>query len=195
MAREEGDPALALACYQEGASTRAVLFSFVWVCFELGSAAQPPPNAKPPQHTALRLDPSPDIVSNVGCIYKEMGRVEEAMTYYHTAIALQPGHVVAIGNLGSCLLDRGDVDLALETLQTALAIQPHADIWNNLGNALRQKGRLDEAIASYQQALQLRPDHAHAYNNLGNSMKDKGMVLQATECYVKVRLQTGAWGA
>lgn len=145
---------------------------------------KPPHNA----HTALRLEPSPDFISNVGCIYKEMGRVAEAIGCYKAAIALAPGHAVAIGNLGSCLLDQGEVDVALQTLQHALRLQPHADIWNNYGNALRQKGRLDEAIASYQRALQLRPDHAHAYNNLGISYKDKGLVQEATQCYATVRL-------
>ncbi len=111
---------------------------------------------------ALRLEPSrADVVSNVGTIYKEMGRVAEAIGCYEAAIALEPCHcAVALGNLGSCLLDQGEVDRALQTLQHALRLQPHADFLNTYGNALREKGRLDEAIASYEEALQLRPDHA-----------------------------------
>lgn len=144
-----------------------------------------PPHAQ--NKTALRLDPDPDIVSNVGTIYSELGRVAEAIGCYKAAIALEPRHAVAIGNLGSCLLDQGEVDQALHTLQFALSLQPHADTLNNYANCLRAKGRLDEAIAAYQEALQLRPDHAHAYNNLGNAVKAKGMVQEATQCYATVR--------
>jgi tetratricopeptide (TPR) repeat protein len=103
----------------------------------------------------------------MGTMYREMGRVAEAIGCYKAAIALEPRHAVAMGNLGSCLLDQGQVDLALQTLQHALRLQPphadvlHADVLSNYGNALHEKGRLDEAIASYRRALHLRPDHAH----------------------------------
>ena len=66
---------------------------------------------------AIRLAPTADLCSNTGNVYKELGCVSEAMACYNAAAALQPGHAVAIGNLGSCLLDIGDVDRAIETLQ------------------------------------------------------------------------------
>lgn len=77
---------------------------------------------------ALRLSPnsplSPNLLSNLGNVYKELGIMSEAIACYRSAITLQGDHAIALGNLGSCFFDQGDIDLAIQTLQVCVYARP-----------------------------------------------------------------------
>jgi protein O-mannosyl-transferase len=107
-------------------------------------------------------------------------------TLWTRALACTSDSVIARGNLGNALLQRGDVDQAIFQYQAALQIKPDdAVACYNLGNAMLQKGSADEAIAYYQKALEIKPDYAMAHYNLGNVLLQTGSADEAIAHYQK----------
>jgi tetratricopeptide (TPR) repeat protein len=84
---------------------------------------------------------------------------------------------VALTNLGTLLMERGQLDDALSYFQKALAVRSRSEhshynlslalIHDSVGNVLARKGRLDDAIAHFRQAIEFRPDYPDAHYNLG----------------------------
>jgi tetratricopeptide (TPR) repeat protein len=124
--------------------------------------------------------------NNLGLTLLQKGKVEEAITHFQKALAINPNEAEGHNNLGNALLKRGNVDEAIVHYQKALQITPDlAEAHNNLGNALVRKGSVDEAIVHYQKALQITPDLAETHNNLGNALVQKGNVDEAIIHYQK----------
>jgi superkiller protein 3 len=107
---------------------------------------------------------------------------------------------VAYNNIGSLLLDRGQIDDALFHHEQALAIRSEhrrpgydallALYHNNVASDLRRKGRPDEAIIHCQEAIQAQPDYANAYANLGGALIEQGKINEAVPILQKaVELQ------
>jgi Flp pilus assembly protein TadD len=98
------------------------------------------------------------------------------MLWTHT-LAVTTDNDVALTNLGTSLMDRGQLDDALSYFQSALAVRSRSEhshynlslalINDSVGNVLARKGLLDEAIAHFRQAIEFRPDYADAHYNLG----------------------------
>ena len=86
-------------------------------------------------------------------------------------------HAEYHSRLGSLLLDRGQVDEAVEHLQKAVVLQPD-DAANhyNLGAVFAKQGQSDEAIHQLKETLRLKPDDADAHNHLGEALAMKGQV-------------------
>jgi tetratricopeptide (TPR) repeat protein len=86
--------------------------------------------------------------------------------------------------LGTLLLERGQVNEAIAHFQKALALQPdNAGAHNNLGLALGKQGQTDEAIRQYQEAIRLTPDHPETHNNLGLALDKQGQTDEAVRQY------------
>ena len=135
--------------------------------------------------TTLRRNPDcPMACNNLGQIFFQQGRLDEAMAQYQKALALQPDFSEVFNNLGSVLLQQGRLDEATAQFLKMLAINPDsADAHYNLGNALFRQGRTDEAIAHYQKALAIKPDFVEAHNNLGNALLQQGRLDEAIAQY------------
>lgn len=83
------------------------------------------------------------------------------------AIQLQPDYADAHYNLGSVLLQKGEIDQAVAQWRTTLSLNPNdAGAHIALGNALLQKRELREAIGHYQAALEIEPLSVLPLNNL-----------------------------
>ena len=144
-------------------------------------------NAETLWRTTLRRNPNCWMAhSNLGDVFSQQGRMDEAVTHLQRALELKPDLTEAHNNLGIALRQEGKVDEAIAQYQQALEIKPdYAEARFNLGNVLLQKGRVDEAITHYQQALEIKPDYAEAHNNLGNALMQKGRVDEAIAHYQK----------
>jgi tetratricopeptide (TPR) repeat protein len=116
----------------------------------------------------LRLNPNSWLAQyNLGLVFTQQGRMDEAISQYQKALQIKPDYADAHNNLGNVLLQMGRVDEAILHFQKALEIKPDfAEARNNLGSALFRQGRMDEAIWQYQKALEIKPDFAEARNNL-----------------------------
>jgi len=113
-----------------------------------------------------------DALHMLGVLRAQQGRPSEALEFLHAALAMQPGHVAVMTNLGPVLSSLGRHAEALAIYDTALADQPDLrDAWNNRGNALMRLGRLAEALDSFDRAIAVDPGSAEAHNNRGNALQ------------------------
>src|SRR5207247_2752657 len=93
--------------------------------------------------------------------------VDEAIVQYHKAMALRPDYFLALYGLGSALLEKGELDTAVQYCRAALLIRPNdADCHTVLAVALDEKGVTAEAIYHYEKAVQISPKSISALTNL-----------------------------
>ena len=110
----------------------------------------------------------------------DQGRAEEALTYYQTAIRLQPGVPEPHYNNGLALSALSRPAEAVEQYRAALRLQPgYADAHNNLGTVLLAQGRPAEAEAEFRAAVRFKPDYAKGYSNLANVLLELGRPAEA----------------
>jgi tetratricopeptide (TPR) repeat protein len=105
---------------------------------------------------------------NLGSIYAEQNRFDEAISEIKTALQLRPDYSDAYNSLGVAYSKQNLLDEAISAYKTAVQLRPdYADAYNNLGDAYAKQNRLDEAISAFKTALLFKPDYADAYSNLG----------------------------
>ena len=126
-----------------------------------------------------------DTVNNLGLLYADLGRLDEAEKMYQRALqgkekawGLEHTSTLStVNNLGILYADLGRLDEAEKMYQRAL--QGFEKAWglehtstlstvNNLGNLYAKLGRLDEAEKMYQRALQgyekaIKPENLSTY--------------------------------
>jgi cytochrome c-type biogenesis protein CcmH/NrfG len=109
----------------------------------------------------LKTDPNnPDLLNQVGTVYRMTHQFQTAATYYQKSLDVNPKNVGPRTDLASCLYYQGDVDGAITQLEKALTYDPrHAGTLLNLG-MIRWKGKSDAAgaIAAWDKLLKYHPD-------------------------------------
>jgi len=101
----------------------------------------------------------------------------------HT-LASTSGNPLAHNNLGTLLLEKGQVDQAIIHFQKALEIRAdYVEAQNNLGNALLRNGRTEAAIEQYERSLKTQPNSSGVYYNLGKAFLQIGRVDDAISCF------------
>jgi Tfp pilus assembly protein PilF len=91
------------------------------------------------------------------------GDLAYARVAYERVLAMVPGDVDAMNNLGILLSTQRELDRAERLLRRATTLAPrNADVWNNLGTVLRERGQSADAIAAFQHALAIDPSHQGA---------------------------------
>ena len=125
--------------------------------------------------------------ANLGSLFLDRGKVNEAIAHFQKALALQSDDAGLHNNLGNALLKKGHTDEAIRQYQEALRLKPDdAAAYYNLGNALGKRGQMDEAIGHFREALRLKPDDANAHNNLGAALDRKGQIDEAISHFQQV---------
>ena len=99
-----------------------------------------------------------------------------------------PDHWPTRNNLGTALLQKGDLDGALACFEIALRNSPsrpgvQKHIYRNIGDVFSKMGRTDEAIAQFEKCLSISPDFAEAHHDLANALRRKGRYLDAVAHY------------
>ena len=118
----------------------------------------------------IRLFPEGAAIShnNLGIAYGSLGRYQEAIMEFQTALRLNPNYAEVHYNLGNAYKSIGQYDEAVAHYYDELQINPNnADIHNNLGNALAKQGKIKEALAGFTKALLIKPNYAKAHYNMG----------------------------
>src|SRR5208283_4054085 len=117
----------------------------------------------------------PEAHHNRAVALRAIGRLDDAVAAWRTAVALRPDYADAHQDLGYALYLLGRLDEATESLRTAVALRPDsADAHNDLGNLLSKQGDWDAAIASHRRAIALRPDYAEAHTDLALALLARG---------------------
>ena len=106
--------------------------------------------------------------NNLGLALVRAGQMQEAVSHFQHALALEPSFAEAHNNLGLALAKLGYGDQASEHYRRALAENPaYASAHNNLGTALVAVGDSSGALRHFRQAVAIDSDFVSAYNNLG----------------------------
>ena len=123
---------------------------------------------------------------NLGYVYYQAGRTDDAITQYETALRLKPDFPEARNNLGNVLAETGRLPEAVAQFREALRLKPgFAEAHNDLGIALYHQGDLAGALTEYAEALRLNPGLADAHSNIGNALVRQGRPEAAVAEYEK----------
>jgi len=116
------------------------------------------------------LDAEPNnllALSNVGVIYYQQGKLQDAESFLRRAVALAPNDAESRALMGVVYFRRGKTEEAFAELTRAIAINPrHAEAHNYLGITLSEKGWSASAEQEIRKAIELNPQYADAHFNL-----------------------------
>ncbi len=122
----------------------------------------------------------PNVFSNYGAIFRNLGKLKDAEILYRKAIKINPNFAEAYSNLGSVLSELGELQEAEYLLRKAIELNPDlADANYNIGTILIDLGKSKEAELFLRKAIEVNPDFADAHVNLGNILKDLGKLQEA----------------
>jgi len=143
---------------------------------------------------ALQVTPDNVIAeTNFGTALIDLGREDDAIPHFRSAIRLRPTEPTAHIDLGFLLRKREPRE-AIDQLQTALSLTNDSEdlrlIYSDLADAYRQVGDYESAGESLQRVLRLDPSNSAAMVALGNVT-----LLQAADrLAAEVRVQPTAQG-
>ncbi|MDM8554850.1 CHAT domain-containing protein, partial [Desulfococcaceae bacterium HSG7] len=96
---------------------------------------------------------------NIGVVYSNLGRYDEALTYHEQALAIKKeigdrrGMGISLNNIGAVYANLGRYDQALTYFEQALAIKKEIGDRRGEGTALNNIGRVYENLDQYDKAL------------------------------------------
>ena len=127
--------------------------------------------------------PRMDLVHyNLGRLYEEQGRPDEASEHYRAALALNPRDFLACLNLGNLAARQRDWPVALGFYNQAAALEPRSDdAESNLGGAYLAMRDLAQAEAHLDRALALNPANLPALQNKTLLLARRGDLAGARE--------------
>jgi Flp pilus assembly protein TadD len=132
---------------------------------------------------ALELDPLLWRSCNfLGNMYDGLGRHDQAVQQYKTALTLKPDAGFIYNNFGVSLYLWGDPKAAVKAFHQALKSKyTRQRVHNNLGLALAAMGRYNKALDAFKHG----GSEAGAYNNLGYAYLKNGHRDKAVLCFKK----------
>lgn len=99
------------------------------------------------------------LLYNIAQVYSAIGRLTEAISYYTSAIAMDPHYSEYYNERGNLFHRQGLLQEAFADYQQAIELSPpFPEVWANLGQCERKLGHLDRAIASLSRSLDLAPN-------------------------------------
>ena len=131
----------------------------------------------------LREDPKQHRTRHALCeIYLQEDRKKEAYECFETMRSYGELGALSAANFSVIMLDRGEVDRAIELLSWADAnFPPEVGVKNSLGIALYRKKKYADAERNLQQAVELEPKRAKVRYNLAiiqMATRNRGAVLE-----------------
>jgi len=106
----------------------------------------------------LKTDPNnPDLLNQLGVMYRATHQFKTAIDYYQKSLAINPKNIGARTDMASCMYYLGDTDGALAELDKSLTYDPkHIGTLINIG-IIKWKGKndVDGAVTAWQKALKL----------------------------------------
>ncbi len=136
------------------------------------------PAHQPVDHAAV------EAFNDRGNSLKSLGRFEEALASYDSALALDFSYLPAWNNRGVILKAMNRLEEALSSYDRALALNPElATVLTNRANVANELGRVAEALAGYDKALALNPGEADACNGRGNIMRRLDRIPEAEQMF------------
>jgi len=115
-----------------------------------------------------------EVHNNLGAIFHDMGRHDDAAISYRQALEINPGYGEAHCNLGNTLQALGRQDAARQHFEFALKSKPgYAQAHCGLGMVLQIQGDAKAAENHFRLALNIWPDYPQAHCNLGGLLQQQ----------------------
>jgi glycosyl transferase family 25 len=138
----------------------------------------------------MQAEQAPHDSEAIGAAYREAvalhgnGRLPEALAEYEKVLALDPGNLDALLNLGAVHFDLGKSADALAAFDRVLTIAPaNFTALNMRGLALESLQRPDDALAAYDKALAAAPGSIETMYNRANVLADLQRLEEALHDY------------
>jgi tetratricopeptide (TPR) repeat protein len=101
-----------------------------------------------------KREEDPQYQYNVGLVYIQNDRLDEAIKYFNRALALKPNFDMALNALGLTYFMKGEFQTAAGYFEKCLAINPGlTEARNYLGSVYQELGYLDKAEVEFRKAL------------------------------------------
>lgn len=167
------------------------------LCYDTGDAD----GAIEAYSRSLALAPgNPDVLTDMGSMYRMKGQSAEAVKIYEQAIALKRDHANAVFNKGvTLMLDMERPEDAMSFWKNVLAEQPefalgsgthlHAvlhELATDAGMQLEAHGRYESALRAYAEALKVRPDFLPALVHNAWLLEQTGSAEKALPLWKRV---------
>jgi len=110
------------------------------------------------------------ICNNQGACYMQLGRVDDALVAFSTALGMKPNHLEALHNYAIVLKVKERYEEALEAFDRCLAAKP--DFYSALcgkAEALNSTGKFEDSVVASNAAIETKPEDSRAYANKGFS--------------------------
>jgi tetratricopeptide (TPR) repeat protein len=136
---------------------------------------------------ALNIDPGmPEGHVTLGNIYKEEGRVDEAINEYKEATRLDPKYSEAYAQLGLAQLNKESYADAVASLKQAISLNSgNSTAHYGLGKAYFKQGLLDEAYKELNTSLYQFPNSAPVWQTKGDVLAAQGNTVGAVQAFQK----------
>jgi tetratricopeptide (TPR) repeat protein len=126
----------------------------------------------------------PMILTFLGAVLWESGRLEEAEPVYREAVEASGGALFPLAQLGRLLLWQGRYAEAADFLRQAARLDPTAPLVHfDLAEALRGSDQVDEAIATYRRVTLMAPDLLKAHYGLAVLLARRGDAEASREVF------------
>jgi len=133
-------------------------------------------------HTLAVTKDNPYAHLNLGTVFQDEGKLNEALAEYHEAARLLPGFFRIHENLGSLLDEMGRPEEALAEYRQALRLKSNVPrLYDGIGIVLVEFGRFDEAMRLFDEAARLDPAYPWPHFQKGKVFLKQGRDAEAID--------------
>jgi tetratricopeptide (TPR) repeat protein len=101
-----------------------------------------------------KREEDPQYQYNVGLVYLQNDKYDEAIKYLNKSLALKPNFDLALNALGIIYFIQGDLEKARDYFEKSLVVNPAlTEARNYLGSVYQELGHLDKAEAEFKKAI------------------------------------------
>jgi len=138
------------------------------------------------QQLVLQKPTAPEYL-NLGMLFLQQHRLEEALNCHQKALEIQPEQADAYSNLATLLIQKGCLNEVIACYHKVFDRHPSsAGIYHRLSTILAQQGFIDEGIACFREA-QRQPSQGEIYEHIWKGLNQLG-VLDESNPYYQVEI-------
>jgi Flp pilus assembly protein TadD len=127
------------------------------------------------------------LLYNLGMVYSDQGRLEEAKNLLRQAAALNPKESQIVVAIGVVYARAGDPASAIETLERAIRLAPEDPFAHqNLGACLLKQGEAKRAESHFRKSLEADPDNLRSRFGLAQTLETLDRLHDADEGYQQI---------
>ncbi|HCI12787.1 MAG TPA: hypothetical protein DFK12_02180 [Gallionellaceae bacterium] len=157
---------------------------FGWKILSAALAMQGKDDLQALQRAALLLPRDSQVHNNLGDRLAKQEMLQEAESWFRSALRIAPEYGDAHYNLGQVLNRQERYSEAASCLKKAIEIDPkNIEAYVNLSSVLKTQDLHNEAVKQLERALQINPNSAEANSSLGGTLDEQGKFAEAEVYY------------